>query len=96
MLLIAINLTDNQIKNLISFMAIAFDKLHQILQNAFPDSTIELVDLVGDQDHYSVKIIDKIFINKSRVQQHKMVNLALKDILGEELHALQIKTSTPN
>ncbi len=77
-------------------MAIAFDKLHQILQNAFPNANIELVDLVGDQDHYSVKIIDKIFINKSRVQQHKMVNLALKDILGEELHALQIKTSTPN
>jgi stress-induced morphogen len=76
-------------------MAIAFDKLHKILQTAFPDSTIELVDLVGDQDHYSVKITDKIFINKSRIQQHKMVNLALREILGDELHALQIKTATP-
>ena len=76
-------------------MAIAFDKLQKILQNSFPDARIELVDLVGDSDHYSVTIIDKIFANKSRVEQHKMVNLALKEILGDELHALQIKTLSP-
>jgi stress-induced morphogen len=76
-------------------MAIAFDKLQKILQNSFPDASIELVDLVGDSDHYSVTIIDKIFANKSRVEQHKMVNLALKEILGDELHALQIKTLSP-
>jgi stress-induced morphogen len=76
-------------------MAIAFDKLQKILQNSFPNANIELVDLVGDSDHYSVTIIDKIFANKSRVEQHKMVNLALKEILGDELHALQIKTLSP-
>jgi stress-induced morphogen len=76
-------------------MAIAFDKLQKILQNSFPNAKIELVDLVGDSDHYSVTIIDKIFTNKSRVEQHKMVNLALKEILGDELHALQIKTLSP-
>ncbi len=74
-------------------MAIAFDKLQKILQNSFPNAKIELVDLVGDSDHYSVTIIDEIFANKTRVQQHKIVNLALKEILGDELHALQIKTS---
>jgi stress-induced morphogen len=74
-------------------MAIAFDKLQKILQNSFPNAKIELVDLVGDCDHYSVTIIDEIFSNKTRVQQHKIVNLALKEILGDELHALQIKTS---
>ncbi len=73
-------------------MAIAFDKLQKILQNSFPNAKIELVDLVGDSDHYSVTIIDEIFANKTRVQQHKIVNLALKEILGDELHALQIKT----
>ena len=76
-------------------MAIASDKLQKILQNSFPNANIELVDLVGDSDHYSVTIIDKIFANKSRVEQHKMVNLALKEILGDELHALQIKTLSP-
>ena len=77
-------------------MAIAFDKLQKILGDAFPDANIELVDTVGDQDHYSVKICDKIFINKTRIEQHKIVNLALKEILGDALHALQIKTSIPN
>ena len=45
-------------------MAIASDKLQKILQNSFPNANIELVDLVGDSDHYSVTIIDKIFANK--------------------------------
>ncbi len=77
-------------------MAIAFDKLQKILHDAFPNANIELVDTVGDQDHYSVKICDKIFTNKTRIEQHKMVNIALKEILGDALHALQIKTSIPN
>jgi len=75
-------------------MAITFDELQKKLQQTFPNAQIELVDLVGDNDHYSVKIIDQCFANKSLIQQHKMVNQALKDVLQDQLHALQIKTST--
>ena len=32
------------------------------------------------------------FKNKTRIEQHKMVNNALKEHLGMSLHALQIKT----
>lgn len=76
-------------------MAINQQDLEAILKKAFPDSQLELVDLVGDQDHYSVKIIDKVFCDKTRVQQHKLVNHALKDLLKDQLHALQIKTLCP-
>ena len=75
-------------------MPIAKDKLEQLLAQKFPDAQIEIIDLAGDNDHYSLKIIDKIFAGKSRVEQHKMVNIALKEILGGTLHALQIKTSS--
>ncbi|MFM7620988.1 MAG: BolA family protein [Alphaproteobacteria bacterium] len=75
-------------------MAITSNELQKKLQQAFPNAQIELVDLVGDSDHYSVKIIDQCFANKSLIQQHKMVNQALKDVLQDQLHALQIKTST--
>ncbi len=75
-------------------MPIALEKLEELLRRGFPNATIEIVDLVGDQDHYSVKIVDKIFAGKSRIEQHKMVNIALKDHLGGVLHALQIKTSS--
>lgn len=73
-------------------MAILQKELEKILSEKFPKARIELIDLAGDNDHYSVKITDKIFAGKSRVEQHKMVNSALKEILGNRLHALQIKT----
>lgn len=74
-------------------MPIAQEKLESLLAEKFPDAKIEVVDLVGDDNHYSVKIIDKIFAGKTRIQQHKMVNSALKEILGDVLHAMQLKTS---
>ncbi len=75
-------------------MPIAKKDLEKILQESFPKAQIEVVALVDDNNHYSVKIIDEIFTGKSRVQQHKMVNNALKDILGDVLHAMQLKTSS--
>jgi len=74
-------------------MPIAKSDLEKLLRDNFPEAQIEVVALVDDNNHYSVKITDKIFAGKSRVQQHKMVNNALKDILGDVLHAMQLKTS---
>jgi stress-induced morphogen len=39
-----------------------------------------------------VKIIDQSFAGKTLIQQHKMVNEALGSILGNQLHAMQLKT----
>ena len=66
--------------------------LHSLIAEKFPHAHIEIIDLAGDNDHYSIKITDKIFAHKSRIEQHKMVNSALKEHLGTTLHALQIKT----
>lgn len=74
-------------------MPIAESQLRSIIKSAFPEAQIEITDLVGDQDHYSVKIIDKSFAGKSRIEQHKMVNRALGNDLGTTLHAMQLKTA---
>ena len=74
-------------------MPIAQKDLEKLLRENFPEAQIEVVALVADDNHYSVKITDKIFAGKTRVEQHKMVNNALKEILGDVLHAMQLKTS---
>ena len=74
-------------------MPIAQAKLEKLLRENFPEAQIKVVALVADDNHYSVDIADKIFAGKTRVQQHKIVNTALKDILGDVLHAMQLKTS---
>ena len=68
-------------------------QLEKLLAENFPEAQIEVIATAGDENHYSVKIVDKIFAGKSRIEQHKMVNSALKEILGDALHAMQLKTS---
>lgn len=77
-------------------MAIAETKLRELLNKAFANSEIIIKDLVGDGDHYEVIIKSADFNNKSRVQQHRMVNQALTGYLGDQLHALSIKTQPSN
>ena len=74
-------------------MPIQKEELEKILQKNFPQAKIEIVDLVGDKDHYSLHIVDKVFYGKTRIEQHKLVNNSLKEILGDSLHAMQLKTS---
>ena len=51
-----------------------------------------LQDLAGDGNHYSATIISSLFKGKSKIEQHKIVYKALKGKMGNELHALAIKT----
>ncbi|MES2608497.1 MAG: BolA family transcriptional regulator [Pseudomonadota bacterium] len=76
-------------------MAISITELRQLLKDSFPDASIDVVDLAGDNDHYQASVISEQFIGKSRIQQHQMVYQALKGKMGEELHALALKTRTP-
>ncbi len=75
-------------------MPISQQDLNNLLTERFPEAKIEITDLAGDSDHYAVKITDRKFLGKTRIAQHKIVNEALKGILGTTLHALQIKTSS--
>tara|TARA_B100000029_G_C17580826_1_gene959614 strand:- start:1436 stop:1666 length:231 start_codon:yes stop_codon:yes gene_type:complete len=67
-------------------------ELVQLLQNAFPNSKIEVNELKDDGDHYKASIISSKFNGKSRIEQHQMVYSALKGKMGGELHALMLKT----
>lgn len=74
------------------FMAISETKLNQVLINKFPDAEIKIIDLAGDQDHYSLEIKSSQFEGLTIIQQHKLVKKALADVLVSELHAITIKT----
>jgi stress-induced morphogen len=76
-------------------MAITITELNELLHSAFPDASIDVVDLAGDNDHYQASIVSEQFIGKSRIQQHQMVYQALKGKMGDELHALALKTRPP-
>lgn len=67
--------------------------LEKMIREAFPDATVIVTDLAGDNDHWSVEIHSSQFTGLSRIQQHKKVYAALQGKMGGELHALQLKTA---
>ena len=73
-------------------MAIKKESLEEIIKNSFPAAKINIIDLAGDDDHFSLEIISSKFNGLSRIKQHKMVYDALDGKMGGELHALSIKT----
>ena len=72
------------------------NEIETMIMNAFPDATLELKDMAGDNNHYSARIISKTFNGKSKIKQHKMVYEALKGKMGNELHALALTTEEKN
>ena len=74
-------------------MAISIKELEKIIRYSFPSTKIKIVDLAGDQDHYSLEIQDDAFLGISPINQPKMVKKALAEILdNNKLHAITIKT----
>ena len=73
-------------------MPLSAEKIEQLIKESIPDATIEIKDLMGDNNHYSATIKSKLFKNLNRIQQHKLVYKSLKGKMGNELHALTINT----
>ncbi|MFK8040431.1 MAG: BolA family protein [Rickettsiaceae bacterium] len=73
-------------------MAISKEALFKIISEKFSNAKINISDFVGDQNHYTIEIIDHQFKGMSLLNQHKMVQNALSEILKEQLHAVTIKT----
>jgi acid stress-induced BolA-like protein IbaG/YrbA len=56
----------------------------------------EHVDVLGDDgQHFEAIIVSSAFIGKSMVQQHQLVYQALGDRMRSEIHALSMRTFTP-
>ena len=55
----------------------------------------EYLSVDGDGHHFEAVVVSNAFVGKSRVQRHQLVYQTLGDRMREEIHALSIKTYTP-
>jgi BolA family transcriptional regulator, general stress-responsive regulator len=76
------------------------------LREAFQPSALEVIDESAQhhghsgarpdgESHFRVKIIANAFQDKSRVEQHRMINAVLALELKERVHALAIEAAAP-
>jgi stress-induced morphogen len=76
-------------------MAMSASEIERLIKASIPDAEVTIVDLAGDGEHYSARIVSGSFAGLSRVQQHQAVYAALGGRMGGELHALQLQTAAP-
>tara|TARA_B100000989_G_C19214292_1_gene333149 strand:+ start:315 stop:545 length:231 start_codon:yes stop_codon:yes gene_type:complete len=73
-------------------MPLPLEEIKKLIKNSIPDASIEIEDLMGDNNHYAATITSSKFNNLSKIEQHKLVYKSLKGKMGNELHALSITT----
>ncbi|OIQ68378.1 transcriptional regulator BolA [mine drainage metagenome] len=49
----------------------------------------------GDGEHFFATVVSPAFAGRSRVQRHQLVYAALGDRMRADIHALSMKTLTP-
>ena len=77
-------------------MTMNIKEIEKLIKESIPDALVEIQDLAGDGNHYSATVSSSVFIGKSKIEQHKIVYASLKGKMGNELHALAIKTKEKN
>lgn len=53
------------------------------------------LEVEGDGQHFKAVIVSAAFAGKRSIQRHQIVYAALGDRMREEIHALSMKTLTP-
>jgi len=72
------------------------EQIQTMIEKAMPGSEVAVQDMTGTQDHFQVLVISDQFAGKNMVEQHQMVYRALGDSMKEAIHALALKTFTPD
>lgn len=76
---------------------VTLEQVETMIKNQLPDAQVKVQDLTGGGDHLEAIVISSEFEGKTRVKQHQMVYGALQnEMASEAIHALALKTYTPN
>jgi acid stress-induced BolA-like protein IbaG/YrbA len=72
-------------------------EIKRMIAAALPGATVEVVDETGAGDHLRATVAAAQFAGLSRLDQHRLVKAAIKDRFDDgQIHALSIKTATPD
>lgn len=67
--------------------------IEQMIQAGLPGARVEVTG--EDGVHFEALVVCPSFSGKSTLQRHRMVYATLGKYMGNEIHALGLKTQTP-
>ncbi|HTA97193.1 MAG TPA: BolA family transcriptional regulator [Solirubrobacteraceae bacterium] len=71
------------------------EEIKQRIEAAIPGAQAEVEDYTGGGDHFRATVLSPAFAGRSRIEQHKLVYGVFGDEIGGAIHALSLKTQTP-
>jgi acid stress-induced BolA-like protein IbaG/YrbA len=55
----------------------------------------EHIEVIGDGQHFQALVVSAAFAGKTPIKRHQLVYAALGERMREEIHALSMRTLTP-
>lgn len=71
------------------------EDIQKIIERSIPGATVYVLDPMCDGKHLQAIVISPLFAGVPLVKQHQMVTKPLQDGFAGSLHALGLKTFTP-
>lgn len=70
-------------------------ELEELIEESVPDANATVTNPRGDDEHFAAVVVSPVFEGQTLVDQHKMVYDALGEYMTRDVHALELKTYTP-
>ena len=71
------------------------EEIKKTIEEAVPESTAYVMDPMNDGEHLQAIVVSSAFEDMMLVKQHQMVMKPLKSAFASSVHALGLKTFTP-
>ena len=71
------------------------EEIQSLITKAIPDAVVRVRDFTGGGDHYEAVVVSSAFAGKTQVARHHLVYGALQEAMAQRIHALALKTFTP-
>lgn len=69
------------------------ESIRELIEAGLPDAQVQVMG--DDGAHFAARVVSPSFAGKGIIEQHRMVYATLGDRMGREIHALSLKTLTP-
>jgi len=72
------------------------DEIEGLIRQGLPGTTVRVVDETGGGDHFQAVVVSPAFVGKGLVERHQLVYASLQGAMADRIHALSLKTYTPD
>ena len=74
---------------------LSIEQVKALIEGGITDAEVTVIDMTGTSDHFEAVVVSSSFVGVSLLQRHQMVYNALGDAMSGPIHALKLKTLTP-